>query len=61
MSIKINPSLHLCKIKFTLDDWAEGVFDSCDNNPSFAVPTKSLTDYQNAANWKSYASKMYGY
>ena len=38
-----------------------GVFDSCDKNPSFAVPTNSLTDYKAAANWSSYASKMYGY
>ena len=38
-----------------------GVFDSCDKDPRFAVPTNSLTDYKNADNWKSYASKMYGY
>ena len=38
-----------------------GVFDSCDKKPSFAVPTNSLTDYKTAANWSSYASKMYGY
>ena len=32
--MKINPDYKLREIKFTLDDWAEGVFDSCDVLPS---------------------------
>ena len=35
------------------------VFDSCDKNPIFSVPSGSLTKYKSAENWSSYASKMY--